>query len=155
MPLSTNPTFKSEKLKKQASELTRSSTDTHTKRLYWQWDPTKILKITFARCNTQRSSLNRRPLPMSCQVRLQTFTQSRSGDSMTWRRWLTMWRSCSRIDQRESFSRLRKPQAWNIQPTTLKVFHMRLRTRCIVLYWLRAGSPYVMWNFSSWEEVLL
>ena len=84
--------------------------------------PDKILNVTFARCSAHRSFFSRWRLPMSCQVKFQNFTQSRSGQPMTWRKWLTMWRSSSMMDQRESFSRLRKRQAWNI-PTKFSTLH--------------------------------
>ena len=107
-------------------------------------------RYAFARCSAHRSFFSRWRLPMSCQVKLQNFTRSRSGQPMTWRKWLTMWRSSSMMDQRESFCRLRKRQAWNIP----RAFHMRLRKSCRVLPWPRAGSVYVMWYFLSLEDVL-
>ena len=111
MPLSTSPTFEMEKLKRQASEV-RQKLDGYTYE--------EVLLAVRSRQDSQRYVRQ----VQRVQIFVQQMTTSHELSSevtnfyskQKWathdlKRWLTMWRSCSRMDERESFSRLRKPQA--------------------------------------------
>ena len=149
MPLSNSPTFEMEKLKRQASEF-------HQKLDGYTYE--EVLLAVRSRQDSERYVrqvqrarifVEQMTTSHGLSSKITNFYSKQNWHPMTWRRWLTMWRSCSVMDQRESFSRLRKPRAWNIPPTTLKAFHMRLSKSCRVVHWPRAELAYVMiwYNF--------
>ena len=135
MPLSTNPTFDLDKLKTQASEF-QLKLDGYTYEEVLLAVRSRQISQCYVR-QVQRAQIFVQQVTTSHELssKLRVFTQSWSGQPMTWIRWLTMCWSSSLMDQRESFSRVRTPYAQNIPPTTLRAFHMRFKSRALTQSW--------------------